>query len=54
MAARALGDPLKIERHGGDIVAGVEAAAIGVFDAGVDFEDGLDVVLMLPKRGWPG
>ena len=44
MAACALGDPLDIERRGGDIVAGVEAAAIGVFDARVDLEDGLDVV----------
>ena len=44
MAARTSGDALDVERRGGDIVAGIGAAAIGVFDAGIDLDDGLDVV----------
>lgn len=44
MAARRPGDARDVERRRGDVVTGVEATAIGVFDAGVDFDDGLDVL----------
>ena len=44
MVARTPGDAFDVEVRGGDIVAGVEAAAIGVFDACVDLDDGLDVL----------
>jgi len=44
MAARAPGDTFDIERRGRDVVVGIEAAAIGVFGACVDLEDGLDVL----------
>jgi hypothetical protein len=42
MAACPAGDTLDVERHGGDIEAGVKAAAIGIFGAQVELEQGLD------------
>src|SRR3979490_1648599 len=44
MTARAPGDAFDIERRGRDIVVGIEAAAIGIFGAGVNLRDGIDVL----------
>src|SRR5208282_5848156 len=44
MATRSPGDALDVERRRRDIVTRVEATAIGVFDACVDLDDGLDVL----------
>jgi len=44
MAAHAAGDAFDIERGGRDVVVDIEAAAIGVFGAGVDLRDALDVL----------
>src|SRR5882672_5904484 len=44
MAARAPGDAFDVERGGRDVVADVEATAIGVFNACMDLDDGLDVL----------
>jgi hypothetical protein len=42
--ARTPGDAFDIERRGRDIVVGIEAAAIGIFGAGVNLRDGIDVL----------
>jgi hypothetical protein len=44
MTARAPDDAFDIERRGRDIVVGIEAAAIGIFGAGVNLRDGIDVL----------
>ena len=43
VAARAPGNTLDVERRRTDIVVGIEGAPIGVFGAGKDLDDGLDV-----------
>jgi hypothetical protein len=42
VAAHASGEAFDVVRRGGDEVARFEAAPVGVFDAGMNLDDGLD------------
>src|SRR3712207_6873168 len=42
VAARRLGQPLDVERRGGDVIVCLEGAALGMFGASVDLDQGLD------------
>ena len=43
MTARSIGEPIDIEGSRGDIKARLERAAIGIFDARKDLDEGLYV-----------